>query len=306
MTGPDVLPAGREALAVRDWRLARRRVFPVVRRGEVLLRVSYVKLTPLDLAVAGAPHFYEEGRIVGYSCTGIVVEPGVSVSPTLQGAVAVRGFKPDYTPPLGSDGCASEYAPVPAQVLAEVAKAEPKYAYLADACIACEAYEAAGEVAGSRVLVYGAGASSIMLAQLLSGRGFRVELVTSGEHTSKMIREGLGVTVSQKPSSEGYSFAFIASTLYREYAASTLEEGAVLVVHPHIYKALGGLHIPYKRLSRLEVRVAWGLGARMGCCLKLVEEWWQLFSEKIPVVEGLNPPPQVPSYGVLLAVRASP
>ena len=300
-----VADAGVKAVVVRDWKLSTENTVIALKPGHLLVRVAYARLTRLDVAVAVTPHFYREGRVVGFSAVGFTVETGVGAKRGVQGPVAVRGFSADFAPPLEGDGFAAEYASVPEELVAPISRAEPRYAYLVDTCIALEAYRAIVE--GSRegpVLLVGGGPSSIALALKLAESGYRVEMLVYSEPCRRIAREGVGVQVLERLSGGGYDAVYLASPTFMLGCSVNGIESPLTILHPHVHLAVGCLNMP-RRTGRFMVKVAWGLEPGLGGCMELLEKVWKLIGDHIAVVEGLNPPPDVGCLGVLLDVRAS-
>jgi hypothetical protein len=300
--------AGVRAVVVDAWRLATGSRIVALKPSHILVRVAYARLTELDTAVAVNPHFYREGRVVGFSGVGFAVEHGADVEGKLQGPVTIRGFRSDFAPPLEGDGFAAEYTPVPAGLAVPLSRVEPRYSYLVDACIALDAYQAISRYADGRVLLVGGGPSSIALAIKLVEAGYHVEALVHGELCRRVMREEAGAHVlegAMGPLEGRYGAVYISSPTYMLSWGVEGLEARVFILHPHIHLSTRLLRLP-RSVGKVVVGVAWGVEAGLGPCMGLLEKLWRAIGDHVPVVAGLNPPPEPGCLGLILDVRASP
>jgi hypothetical protein len=301
------LDAGVKALVVRDWGLRLERRVLSLKPSHILVRIAYARLTQLDIAVAQHPHFYREDTIVGFSGVGFAVEAGVDVEEAFQGPVTIRGFDPSFIPPVNADGFAAEYASIPANLTTKLSKADPRYAYLVDSCIAVEAYESIrSQAVSDTILILGGGPSSMMLALLLVDSGYPIEIVTHDKLCRRIIREEIGVQPVDKPTGSFYGAIYLAKLDENYYLNEIIgSTNTLLVLHPHVHALIGTLRLPLAA-ERIAIKIAWGTGPNMGLCRSGLEKLWNVIGSHVPTVDGLNPPPFISCLGVLLNVRASP
>lgn len=163
--------------------------------GDVLIRVSYASLNPLDLVTMTIPTILRRNAVPGVDFSGEILQLGPSVSsvsPDLRVGMTVGGTLP--TPQIiRGYGALSEYIVVPAHAVAEkpagledgAAAALMGVAGQTTACL----MRAAEVAKGDRVLVNGAsGGVGSVVVQVLRYKGAHVTAICSGKNEA-MVRQ---------------------------------------------------------------------------------------------------------------------
>jgi hypothetical protein len=246
-------------------------------------------------------------NVAGCSFAGRIVDVGAEGPTYLSGRpVALRGYAPYFMPPLNADGFASEYATSPPELLTEVGEelvSKGLAVFLADACIAFEAYTVIREHGGN-VLVYGAGTTSALLAKVLSEKGYSVDVISRLEPARRIIEEYIGVRVYDKPPSRQYD-TYVMLSLNTDYApklGGTLEDSVLVILHPHLVElGFAKKYVDLKGVSRATLYIPYGMKANIGKCIALLETARDILKKYTEFVDGLTVPPTLmPPGGIVL------
>ncbi|KAF7558019.1 hypothetical protein G7Z17_g313 [Cylindrodendrum hubeiense] len=165
--------------------------------GDIMVKVSYSALNPLDLVMMRMPRPLMGNAIPGADFVGQVVQVGPSIPASLNVRVGmtVCGTIPTMQILSGSGGTLAEYLVLPAHMVTEKPSALDDGAAAALTGVPGQTtailVRAAGLRAGDRVLVNGAsGGVGTVLLQVLRAAGVHVTGVCSGKNEAMVRRLG--------------------------------------------------------------------------------------------------------------------